>query len=178
LAYALLFTMPGVPFLYYGDEIGMRFVEGLPSKEGGYDRTGSRTPMQWAPGRNLGFSEAEPSALYLPVDSSPDAPTVQEQQGDPGSILSMVKELISLRRRFEDLSADGDFEVVHAKAEDPLFVYRRGSLFLFANPGAEAARFYWPGSDAPGDVVFEIGRLRKEGGQVVLPPQGFAIIKT
>jgi len=176
LAYALLFTMPGVPFLYYGDEIGMRFVEGLSSKEGGYDRTGSRTPMQWAPGRNLGFSAADPDALYLPVDSGSGAPTVQSQQGDPGSILNTVKELISLRKRYEDLSADGDFEVVYAKVKDPLFVYRRGSLFLFVNPGAKEASFRWPGADAPGDVIFEIGRLNKENGQIVLSPQGFAII--
>ena len=46
LAYCTLFAMPGVPFLYYGDEIGMRY-RALPGKEGGYVRTGSRTPMQW-----------------------------------------------------------------------------------------------------------------------------------
>lgn len=57
LAYAFLFTMPGVPFLYYGDEIGMRYLP-LKSKEGGYQRTGSRTPMQWGGGKNLGFSDA------------------------------------------------------------------------------------------------------------------------
>lgn len=50
LAYAMIFTMPGAPFLYYGDEIGMRYQK-LPTKEGGYFRTGSRTPMQWAPGK-------------------------------------------------------------------------------------------------------------------------------
>ena len=55
LFFAMLYTMPGAPFLYYGDEIGMRYLR-LPTKEGGYFRTGSRTPMQWAPGENLGFS--------------------------------------------------------------------------------------------------------------------------
>ena len=177
LAYALIFTMPGVPFLYYGDEIGMRFIEDLPSKEGGYDRTGSRTPMQWGPGKNLGFSEADPAALYLPVDISSDAPTVQAQQGDAGSLLSTVKALISLRRRYEDLNADGDFEVIHASAEDPLFVYRRGSLFLFANPGAADARIDWQWSGAPGNVVYEIGRCEIEKGQIALSPQSFAIVE-
>ena len=47
LAFLFLLTMPGVPFIYYGDEIGMRSLDGLPSKEGGYGRTGARTPMQW-----------------------------------------------------------------------------------------------------------------------------------
>ena len=46
IAYAMLFTLPGAPFVYYGDEIGMRYLP-LPTKEGGYFRTGSRTPMQW-----------------------------------------------------------------------------------------------------------------------------------
>ena len=55
LAYAVIFTMPGVPFLYYGDEIGMRYLD-LPTKEGGYYRTGSRSPMQWDGSKNLGFS--------------------------------------------------------------------------------------------------------------------------
>jgi len=176
LAYAMIFTMPGVPFLYYGDEIGMRYIEGLPSKEGGYDRTGSRTPMQWAPGKNLGFSAADPSALYLPVDSSFDAPTVQEQQDEPDTILNTVKALISLRRRYEDLNADGDFEVIYAKSADPLFAYRRGSLFLFVNPDDNQARMDWQRPEMPGNVVYEIGRVAIEGRQFILSPQSFAIV--
>ena len=46
VAFAFLLSMPGAPFIYYGDEIGMKYVEGLTSVEGGYGRTGSRTPMQ------------------------------------------------------------------------------------------------------------------------------------
>ncbi|MCD8021917.1 MAG: glycosylase, partial [Lachnospiraceae bacterium] len=55
IAYTFLFTMPGVPFLYYGDEIGMRYLDVM-TKEGGYARTSSRTPMQWDGGKNDGFS--------------------------------------------------------------------------------------------------------------------------
>ncbi|MDE7259504.1 MAG: glycosylase, partial [Lachnospiraceae bacterium] len=79
LAYAFLFTMPGAPFIYYGDEIGMRYLN-LPGKEGGYTRTGSRTPMQWDTSRNYGFSEADVQILYLPTDTGGEAPTVEEQQ--------------------------------------------------------------------------------------------------
>ena len=58
--------MPGVPFIYYGDEIGMRYLD-VPTHEGGYHRTGSRTPMQWdAAQPNFGFSTADPESLYLP----------------------------------------------------------------------------------------------------------------
>lgn len=48
----LFLTMPGAPFIYYGDEIGMRYVEGLVSKEGGYGRTGASSPMQWDSSKN------------------------------------------------------------------------------------------------------------------------------
>ena len=181
LAYALMFTLPGVPFLYYGDEIGMRFIEGLPSKESGYSRTGTRTLMQWEPGRNLGFSEAEPSALYLPVDPSDDVPTVQVQQGDPGSMLSTVKALIALRRRYADLGADGDFEVMHATPGDPLFAYRRGSLLLLANPSDGEATLDVQHKAAAGPrgeygVSFAIGQAKMGQGWITLAPQSFAVI--
>ncbi len=74
LAYGMLLTMPGCPFIYYGDELGMRYRP-LPTKEGGYTRTGSRTPMQWDAGEpNLGFSKADAGLLYLPVESGSPAP--------------------------------------------------------------------------------------------------------
>jgi len=181
LAYALLLTLPGVPFIYYGDEIGMRFIEGLTSKEGGYSRTGSRTPMQWTHGKNFGFSEADPGMLYLPVDGAVDAPSVQSQERDLSSILNTVKSLIALRRRYECLNADGDFEVIHARSGDPLFVYRRGELYALANPGASEACFNLPQGGAqrkaPPEVVFQIGRATMKKERITLPPQGFAVVK-
>ena len=176
LAYALIFTMPGVPFLYYGDEIGMRFIEGLRSKEGSYDRTGSRTPMQWKNCKNLGFSDADGPSLYLPVDNGADAPTVLTQQDDPDSLLNTVKSLIRLRRNYGDLNADTDFEVVYAKAGDPLFIYRRGSLFLFINPAASDACMDWSGAEFPGDTIYEIGHLTRINGRIILSPQSFAVL--
>ena len=189
LAYALIFTMPGVPFLYYGDEIGMRYIEGLPSKEGGYNRTGSRTPMQWDRGRNLGFSTAGPHALYLPVDSATDPPTVQTQLKTRDSLLGTVKDLISLRRTHDDLKADGSFEVIRAEAGDPLFAYRRGNLYLFVNPGISEAGFGLhdaglpcfgepdPPPMAPGGIIYSIGQAKIEGGRLTLPPQSFCVLK-
>ena len=87
--------MPGVPFLYYGDEIGMRY-QNLPTKEGGYFRTGSRTPMQWSDGVNAGFSTGRSEDLYLPVDPSPDAPNVAAQERDPESLLNRLQRLLHL----------------------------------------------------------------------------------
>ena len=140
LYYAFLFTMPGVPFLYYGDEIGMRYLADIPTKEGGYTRTGSRTPMQWKKGRNLGFSTAEEEKLYLMVDPAEDAPTVEEQLKQEDSLLNTVKELLSLRRSEEDLQADGDFAVLSA---EPL-VYRRGKFIVAVNPTGREVRVTLP----------------------------------
>jgi glycosidase len=72
-ALTFLFTWGTVPCLYYGDEIGMRYLPGLPDVEGSvchpaYNRSGRRTPMQWDDGPNAGFSTTDASLLYLPID--------------------------------------------------------------------------------------------------------------
>ncbi|MDR0788167.1 MAG: maltose alpha-D-glucosyltransferase, partial [Gemmatimonadota bacterium] len=94
---ALLFTMPGSPILYYGDEIGMGDNIWLG------DRDGVRTPMQWSPDRNAGFSRAEPERLFLPVISDSvygyQAVNVDAQQRSPFSLLNWMKRLIRVRRR-------------------------------------------------------------------------------
>ncbi len=121
---AFLLTQPGVPFIYYGDEIGMAYQQ-LPSKEGGYGRTGARTPMQWNGKKNKGFSNAPASKLYLPVDNSKNAPTVSKQLRDPDSLLNTVKELIELRKSHKALQADGEFITLYAKKNQYPFVYMR-----------------------------------------------------
>jgi maltose alpha-D-glucosyltransferase/alpha-amylase len=119
-ALAFVLTMPGVPFVYYGDEIGMRFFPNMRSKEGAYYRTGARTPMQWESGKNLGFSTSD--TTYLPVDSAADAPTVEAQKKDANSILSFVKKLTSLRLAHSALCADGEFTPL---SENYPLVFRR-----------------------------------------------------
>ena len=167
LAYALLFTLPGVPFLYYGDEIGMRYLDYLPTKEGGYTRTGSRTPMQWALEKNLGFSDADPGRLYLPVDPAPDAPTAAAQESDPGSLLNTVKAVLALRHRCPDLQADGSFQVLHAQAGDPLLIFRRGALTVALNPSNKPVK-----ADVPGTPLFQIGSCEKGS----LGPNSFVVL--
>ncbi len=92
---ALLFSLPGTPVLYYGDEIGMGDNIYLG------DRDGVRTPMQWNSDRNAGFSRANPQRLYLPVIVDPqfhfEAVNVETQQADPASFLWWMKYLIDLR---------------------------------------------------------------------------------
>ena len=137
LTHAFMMTMPGVPFIYYGDEIGMRYRTDLISKEGGYARTGSRTPMQWSSEKNLGFSDADPEMLYLPVDYSDDAPTVEAQEGRGDSIYENIRSLIALRRANPELANDSEFEVVLSKSGEYPFVYKRGSFTAFINPSDE-----------------------------------------
>jgi maltose alpha-D-glucosyltransferase/alpha-amylase len=144
-------TMPGVPFLYYGNEIGMRQLENLPQIEGCYKpRAGARTPMQWTGGKNLGFSTADPAKLYLPVDPAPDAPNVAAEEKDPGSLLNRVRKLIRLKHTEPALAAYAEFVPLYAKKNAYPFVYARASgdetLLLIFNPAARdiTAAFDFP----------------------------------
>ena len=175
LAYSFLFTLPGVPFLYYGDEIGMKYLD-LPSKEGGYFRTGARTPMQWDDSANLGFSASGAGDLYLPVDPSGDAPTVAAQEEDPSSLLNTVRAILALRHQDEDLQADAPFKVVCSEAGKP-FVYRRGSLLCAVNPTGSELSVSLPGEMTGGKVLFEIGNSCAADGVLTVGAQSFVIMK-
>jgi maltose alpha-D-glucosyltransferase/alpha-amylase len=124
--FAMLFTMPGIPFIYYGDEIGMRYLENLTAKEGSYqNRTGSRTPMQWTNGKNCGFSTADKKMLYIPVDSSPQPPNAESQLADDQSLIHLVRRLLGLRKKYPALGNTAEFEPVYAKKGKYPFVYER-----------------------------------------------------
>jgi maltose alpha-D-glucosyltransferase/alpha-amylase len=95
---SLLLSFPGTPILYYGDEIGMGDNIYLG------DRNGVRTPMQWNPDRNAGFSTAVPAKLYFPVIMDPiwgyQAINVEAQQSDQSSLLHWTRNMIALRKLF------------------------------------------------------------------------------
>ncbi len=86
---SLLLSMPGTPIIYYGDEIGMGDNIYLG------DRNGVRTPMQWSPDRNAGFSRADPQRLYLPPIMDPiygyEAVNVEAQEREPSSLLNWMR---------------------------------------------------------------------------------------
>jgi maltose alpha-D-glucosyltransferase / alpha-amylase len=96
---SILFSFPGTPILYYGDEIGMGDNIYLG------DRNGVRTPMQWSADRNAGFSRANPQKLYSPVIMDPvygyEAVNVEAQQSDPSSLLHWMRNMIALRKLFK-----------------------------------------------------------------------------
>lgn len=159
LAFAFLLTMPGAPFVYYGDEIGMRYVENLISVEGGYHRTGARSPMQWDDTVNAGFSTAAPDALYIAMDPGKDRPTVKEQLLQEGSQLHMVKELIALRKAHPALQNRGDIRFICCGAPGEVLAYERScgdeTMLIVINPHGNAVEFEYPSE--LGEGVFTAG---------------------
>jgi maltose alpha-D-glucosyltransferase/alpha-amylase len=140
-AFAFLLSWPSLPVIYYGDEIGMRYVPGLPDKEGSQfgseARQGSRTPMQWDASPNAGFSGAPAEALYLPLDPAADRPTVAAQADDPNGLLQQVRRLIRLRRDTPELGSGGSVRVLSTGYP---FAYLRGERHLVVvNPRREPA---------------------------------------
>ena len=150
IIYAFGFTMPGVPFIYYGNEIGMKQLPNdWPQVEGAYQpRNGARTPMQWSNGKNLGFSTGEPSTLYLPVDPASDAPNVAAQEKNPNSLLNKTRKLIALRHSEPALASYAEFVPIYPSADTNApsptlypFVYARAAgkdvVLVMLNPRAE-----------------------------------------
>jgi maltose alpha-D-glucosyltransferase/alpha-amylase len=119
---ALLFSMPGTPVLYYGDEIGMGDNIFLG------DRNSVRTPMQWSSDRNAGFSRANPQRLDLPIIIDPEyhyeAINVETQQSNPNSLLWWTKRLIALRKQYRAFGR-GTVEFLNATNPSVLAFLRR-----------------------------------------------------
>ena len=177
-AFALLYTLPGIPCIYYGDEIGMRYLDRLTSKEGGYGRTGSRTPMQWSDGRNAGFSAADPDSLYLPLDPDPGRPTVAAQDADEHSLLNHVRALARLRRRLPALGPNG--EILPLSAGYPLVFLRTlgdSQCLVVVNPCSRAVETTVDWLARPASFSLEIGggvTLAGSGAQLNILAEGCA----
>ncbi|HDQ44219.1 MAG TPA: glycosylase [bacterium] len=187
IIYAFSLTMPGIPFIFYGNEIGMRQLHDLPHVEGAYKpRAGGRTPMQWTSGPNKGFSTADPEKLYLYVDPDPDAPNVADQEKDPDSLLNRVRSLIRLRKQEPALAAYAEFVPVYAKENAYPFVYARArgdeAVLVILNPSgrkaeakfelkpAAAAHRLLAGSEV--DMTYRQGRY-----EITVPARTYAIYR-
>jgi len=176
LAFAFLLTMPGAPFIYYGDEIGMRYLENMPSVEGGYERTGSRSPMQWDKTLNAGFSSGKAEDLYIPLDCSSDRPDVLSQMGDKDSLWHEIKKLNELRMAHKALQNTSpiDFFSHGDKSKNSPLAYRRGkgkgSIVVALNPSLNKASVKLKDA-AKMSVLYSIGETsRIEGDTITVPP--------
>ena len=120
LAHALLLSLPGSPFLYYGDEIGMGDNIWLP------DRDGVRTPMQWNADRNGGFSRTDPERLYLPAIRNDtygyQAVNVESQMGRENSLLHWVRERVHIRKQYKAFGRGDYQEVEHSNPRVLAFI--------------------------------------------------------
>jgi len=118
----LLFSLPGTPVIYYGDEIGMgdNYYLG--------DRDGVRTPMQWSPDRNAGFSRASPQRLYLPAIIEPEyhfeSLNVENQERNPSSLLWWMRRVIAMRKRVKAFGR-GTIEMLYPDNPKVLAFVRR-----------------------------------------------------
>ncbi|HEY0041065.1 MAG TPA: maltose alpha-D-glucosyltransferase [Flavisolibacter sp.] len=130
---SLLFSLPGTPVIYYGDEIGMgdNFYLG--------DRDGVRTPMQWSPDRNAGFSNTNPQRLYLPVILDPqyhyESVNVETQRANTTSLFWFMKRIINMRKKFKAFSR-GDMKFIQVTNPKVLAftrTYEEQTLLIVAN---------------------------------------------
>jgi maltose alpha-D-glucosyltransferase/alpha-amylase len=119
---SLLFSMPGSPSVYYGDELGMGDNIYLG------DRNGVRTPMQWSPDRNGGFSRADPQSLFLPPIMDPvygyASVNVEAQSREPTSLLNWTRRILSVRKQYKAFGR-GTFELLRPGNRKILAYVRR-----------------------------------------------------
>lgn len=177
-AFVLVMTWPAMPSVYYGDEIGMRYVPGTPTTEGSrlgprFERAGSRTPMQWGPLPASRYGPRAPAeSRYLPQDPDPARPTVAAQVDDERSLLHHVRDLIALRRADRRLDADAPVEVLSTTY--PMVYLRGGTLLVALNPGRASVAFRHPGVGA-GVPLVACG-LRTDGDDATLAGHGYSVI--
>jgi maltose alpha-D-glucosyltransferase/alpha-amylase len=149
LLVGLLFSFPGTPIIYYGDEIGMGDNLYLG------DRNGVRTPMQWTGDRNAGFSRADPARLYSPVIMDPvygyPAVNVEAQESDAASLLHWTRNMIGLRKQIK--------------------VFGRGTIEFLAPPNRKALAYVRRYRD---DVILCVANLSRTVQPAELDLSAFA----
>lgn len=182
IAFAFLLSMPGAPFIYYGDEIGMKYVEGLTSVEGGYGRTGSRSPMQWDSTTNAGFSSAPKEALYIRQDESADRSTADAEMADENSLWHEINRLIEIRQSHKALLSKGEIEFVYAEKNEYPLAYVRSSgdekILVIINPADREVSF--ESNPSLGESIYSFGgKASAENGIITVPAKsaGFYTVK-
>ena len=182
IAFAFILTMPGAPFIYYGDEIGMRNMAGFESVEGSEERTQSRTPMQWNHRVNAGFSTAGADKLYAPMDPDKNRPTVEDQMAKEDSLWREVQKLISIRKAHPALQSNPAIRFVYAEKEKYPFVYLREceeeKILMVINPKGEDVFCELSEAFEPAEVIYSNhGEAVLNGNQLTVPAASATFFK-
>jgi len=176
LAYSLIFTLPGTPVLYYGDEIGMGDNIWL------FDRNGVRTPMQWDRRVNAGFSAASSDRLYAPLIEEPEYDpqhvNVEDQREKPTSLFNAIKQMIEIRKSH---TAFGEAGLQWLDCGNPaVAAYRREGagerLVILNNLSSSPQRVNLSDEDLPGEMTDLLTRYVFQSIQIAdftLEPYGF-----
>jgi len=170
-------TLPGVFFLYYGDELGLKHVEGLKSVEGGYNRTGDRTPMPWDSSHQAGFTtSAHP---YIPLSPESSVLNVEAEEKDPDSLLNFTRKLLSVKKEHVALENDAAVRflpVPEGEGKEPLlYVVSKAdeSILIALNPDEVGKTVSIPGK--LGEVLLCLGSFSSEEGTLTLAPESLLL---
>ena len=177
-AFVFLLTWGSIPSIWYGDEIGMRYLPDAPDVEGAvcyptYNRAGCRTPMQWDTSANAGFSSAPADQLYLPIDADPSRPDVASSRDDETSLLHLVRRVIQIRKETPSLHPGTGVEVIGDGY--PLAYIRGGDHLVIVNPSSASSTVDLPQSDLPLELISN--DVRVADGVIHVGPRGYAIFR-
>ena len=157
VAITFFLTMPGVPFIFYGDEIGLKQNPNAPSTDGSGGRAGCRIPMLWDGTANGGFSTAPIDKIYIPQDPDPNRMTVEKEENDPESLLNYVRTILKLRKDVKALGADASWKLVSSLDQPYPMVYEREwrgeRCWVVLNPSGKQVEVTLPKEDAKPELI-------------------------
>lgn len=186
VAMTFLLTMPGIPFIYYGDEIGLKQNPKAPSTDGSGFRAGCRIPMLWDGTANAGFSTAPIEKIYIPQDTDPIRMTVEKAEADPQSLLHYVRRLLKLRNEHPALGADASWRLVSSLDQPYPMVYEREfageRCYVVINPSAKQVTAAIPSESSKPQLIGGFYKKctykqNKSGDVIIISPVSAAILK-
>ena len=186
VAMTFFLTMPGVPFLYYGDEIGLKQNPNAPSTDGSGPRAGCRIPMLWDASANGGFSTATVEKIYIPQDPDPNRMTVEKAEANQNSLLNYVRALLRLRKEVKALGADGSWRLISSLEQPYPMVYERSleneRCYVVLNPSGKSVSVTLPQAASKPELVGGCYKKctykqSRKGDTITLSPTSAAIFR-
>ena len=159
----------------------MNYLAGIRSVEGGYERTGARSPMQWDKTTNAGFSSAKPEDLYIMIDPDKNRPTVEAQMAEENSLFHEVQKLIRVRLAHEALQSNASLEFLYAEDNAYPLVYKRTgateTIIVALNPSDREVTCKIEAEDGKEVLYSNNGEAVLKEGTLTVPPASASFIK-